>query len=412
MTHRSGFGTVLVVALSLLRVPSVFAQAPADDQQPAAEPSSRAEAIEQAEQAKFEKLTPAAPGKAEAYVTRISDAFLAGNLHWHAFWQNAYSGGGFTLGAGYLRHVSSYNLMDVRGSITFSGYKRIEAQFMAPQLFTRHATLSVLGGWREATQVNFFGVGNGTTQENLTNYGFTQPYLNANLTVFPTRQLFLVGGGVEVSQWRQGAGSGSSPSVEQKYTSQTLPGLGAQPVYLHTQGTIGLDSRTSPGYTRRGGYYGVTVHDYTDKDNLWGFNEVDYTAIQHIPILREAWVLAFRAQAQTTYDKSGQTIPFFMMPSFSGGSDLRAYASWRLRDLNSLLLQGEWRATVNRFLEMALFYDAAKVAAKRGELDLHDMTTDYGIGFRFHGAISTPLRIELAFGHEGYVLNFSASQVF
>lgn len=412
MNRASRLIAVVLMALGLVRVPSASAQAPAVDGQQPPEASSRAESIEQQEQAKSEQLTPAAPGKAEAYVTRISDAFLAGNLHWHAFWQNAYSGGGFTLGAGYRQHVSSYNVMDVRGSITFSGYKRVEAEFLAPELFKRHGTLSVLGGWREATQVNFFGLGQTTRQDNLTNYGFTQPYLSAITTIFPTRNLFLVGGGVEISQWRQGAGSGSSPSVEQKYTPQTLPGLGAQPVYLHTQGTIGIDSRTSPGYTRRGGFYGVTVHDYTDKDNLWGFNQVDYTAIQHIPILREAWVLAFRAYAQTTYDKSGQTIPFFMMPSFSGGSDLRAFASWRLRDLNSLLLQGEWRAEVNRFLEMALFYDAGKVAPKRNDLDLHDMKSDYGIGFRFHGALSTPLRIELAFGNEGYVLNFSASQVF
>jgi len=101
-----------------------------------------------------------------------------------------------------------------------------------------------------------------------------------------------------------------------------------------------------------------------------------------------------------------------MMPSFSGGSDLRAYASWRLRDLNSLLLQGEWRANINRFLEMALFYDAGTVAARRGDLSLHGMKTDYGIGFRFHGPLTTPLRIELAKGSEGFVLNFSASQVF
>jgi hypothetical protein len=215
-----------------------------------------------------------------------------------------------------------------------------------------------------------------------------------------------------VSQWNQGSGSGSSPSIEQKYTSATLPGLGASPVYLHTQATVGLDSRPARGYTRRGGYYAVTVHDYTDRDGAFGFNEVDYTAIQHIPILREAWVLAFRAFAQTTYDKGGQQVPFFMMPSFSGGSDLRAYSSWRLRDLNSLLLQGEWRANANRFLEMALFYDVGKVAAARSDLDLHGMKSDFGFGLRFHGALATPLRIELAKGNEGFVLNISASQVF
>src|SRR3954466_453696 len=110
---------------------------------------SRATLIQQAEQARFEALTPAAPDKAEAYVARLSDAFLSGNMHLHAFWTNAYSGGGFTLGAGYLTHVSPYNMVDVRGSITPSGYKRIETQFLAPSVFGRRGTFSMLGGWRE-----------------------------------------------------------------------------------------------------------------------------------------------------------------------------------------------------------------------------------------------------------------------
>ena len=143
-----------------------------------------------------------------------------------------------------------------------------------------------------------------------------------------------------------------------------------------------------------------------------GFNQVDYEGIQHIPVLREAWVVSLHAMAQTTYDKSGQTIPFFMMPSIGGGSDLRAYASWRLRDLNSLYLQAEWRVMVNRFVDMALFYDAGKVAARRTDLTLGDMKSDYGLGFRWHGPMATPLRIEVTHGHEGFALVFAASEVF
>ena len=51
---------------------------------------SRTALIEEAERVKSENLRPAEPGKAEAYVERLSDAFLSGNLHWHAFWTNAY----------------------------------------------------------------------------------------------------------------------------------------------------------------------------------------------------------------------------------------------------------------------------------------------------------------------------------
>ena len=195
--------------------------------QPAA--STRAGLIEQEQADKAASLTAAQPDKAEAYVTRISDVFLAGQMHWHAFFRSAYSGGGFTMGAGYTQFVSPYNTIDTRGSITFSGYKRLESEFLAPQLFGRRAVLSVIGGWREATQVGFYGIGLSSTLDARTNFSFQQPYGSATLTMRPNRDMFFVRGGFEVTQWRQNPGSGDFPSVETKYTPDTLPGLGAHP---------------------------------------------------------------------------------------------------------------------------------------------------------------------------------------
>ena len=239
--------------------------------------SSRAAVIEQAQAAKAVKLAPAAPGKAEAYVTRLSDTFLSGQLHWHAFWQNAYSGGGFTLGAGYMSYVSSYNLARCPRAASRSPGTSGSRRSSSRRSCLRGAAgcRCSAAGARRRRSISTDSVRT-RSMENLANYGFTQPYLGANLEVFPTKKLFTLAGGVEVSQWNQGAGSGSSPSIEQKYTPETLPGLGASPVYLHTQATVGLDSRPARGYTRRGGFYGVTVHDYTDKDGAFGFNQVDY----------------------------------------------------------------------------------------------------------------------------------------
>src|SRR5690242_1954296 len=129
--------------------------ASAQEQQPDPQTSSRVAAIEQQQADKAAALAPAKPGKVEEYVARWSDAFLGGQMHWHPFFHNAYSGGGFTLGAGYAQFVSPYNTVDMRGSITFSGYKRIETEFIAPRLFGRRGILSAIGGWREATQVGF-----------------------------------------------------------------------------------------------------------------------------------------------------------------------------------------------------------------------------------------------------------------
>ena len=293
-------------------------------------------------------------------------------------------------------------------AITFSGYKRIEAEFLAPRLFNRRGVLSVIGGWREATTVGFYGIGTGPTSvDDRANYSFTQPYVSTTLDFWPTRRLFVLRGGLEFSQWSQEGSDSSEPSVEEVYTPETLPGLGASPTYLHVQGTAGFDSRTSPGYTRRGGFYGVTAHQFADTDDDFSFTKMEYEAIHHFPVLRDAWVLSLRARVETTHTGDDEQMPFFMLPALGGGSSMRGFASWRFRDRNSVMLQAEWRVLANRFLDMALFVDAGKVTARASDLnDFHDMKKDYGLGFRLHGPLATPLRIELAKSNEGLALVF------
>jgi outer membrane protein assembly factor BamA len=182
--------------------------------------------------------------------------------------------------------------------------------------------------------------------------------------------------------------------------------------YIHSQGMAAIDTRPAPGYARRGGFYGVTFRDFTDTGGDYGFKQIDYDAIHHIPVLRESWVLSLHAGVSTTGTKSGQQIPFFMLPSAGGGSSLRGYNSWRFRDRNSLLLQAEWRVIVNRFFDSALFYDAGKVTAHTRDLDLSGLKDDYGIGFRFHSPLATPLRIDFAKSGEGLSIVFSSSASF
>ncbi|WP_239490641.1 BamA/TamA family outer membrane protein [Luteitalea sp. TBR-22] len=374
------------------------------------EGETRAGTIEAQQKAKAGDLKPYAPNKAEVWVKKLEEQFLTGNMNWHPWFTSAYPGGGFTVGAGYLSHVGSYETIDVRGSYTFSNYKRIESEFVAPRLFGRRGRLSVLGGWREAPQVNFFGVGNDSAQEGLSNYGFRQPYGAALLEVRPTRGVLVTSAGAEISQWDQFAGEGSSPSVDTLYGD--LNGLGAKITYLHTQATVALDSRASAEYARRGGFYGVTIHNYADRDDAYTFNQVDYEAIQHIPILRDAWVLSLRGRVQTTMREGDEQVPFFLLPGLGSGSTLRGYQNLRFRDRHSLLMQAEWRVLVNSFIDAAIFFDAGKVAARKADLDLNDLHSDVGIGFRLHGPFSTPLRIELARGSEGFNLVFGASASF
>src|SRR5712671_320721 len=395
---------IAVVVLVAGTTTSVVAQEP--------EATTREAAIEQAQAEKVKTLHPYVPGKTEALMNRAEDILVNGVPRWHPFFESAYYGGGFTLGAGYAHHVSPYNLLDVRGSYTILGYKRIEAELTAPRLFHRRGALSLVGGWREATQAAFYGLGMGTSKGDRTDFDFQQPYGSATLTLWPTRRLLVLRGGLELSQWWQRPAEGQFRSVETVYTPATLPGLGTKTTYLHSPGTAGFDWRTSPGYSRRGGFYGVTLHDYADKDERFGFREIDYEAIQHVPILREAWVISLRGIARTTYSKTDQQVPFFLLPYVGSGSTLRGFTSHRFTDQNSLTLQAEWRIMANRFMDTAVFYDTGKVAARRADLDLNGLENDYGFGVRFHGPFATPLRIEVARSAEGTRLVVSTSPIF
>ena len=220
-------------------------------------------------------------------------------------------------------------------------------------------------------------------------------------------------GGAELTEWNTKPGEGTDPSVEEVYTPATLPGLGARITYLHSQATVGIDWRqAAPDYARRGGFYGVTFHDYKDNDHEFGFKQVDYEIIQHFPILRETWAISVRGLVETTWLKGDQEIPYFMLPSLGGGSNLRGYSSWRFRDRNSLELQAEWRVMVNRFFDTAVFYDAGHVAAHASDLDVSGMKHDYGFGARIHTPFATVLRIDVARSPEGTTLVFATSPVF
>ena len=102
-----------------------------------------------------------------------------------------------------------------------------------------------------------------------------------------------------------------------------------------------------------------------------------------------------------------------MLPSLGGGSNLRGYSSWRFRDRNSLLLQGEWRIMVNRFMDTAFFYDAGKVtSAHRGS---RSRRAEARLRRSACGSTRRSPRcfaIDLAKSREGLVLVFSTSAAF
>ena len=209
----------------------------------------------------------------------------------------------------------------------------------------------------------------------------------------------------------QGPGTGTYPSIEQIFDPVTAPHLDEDPTFVKLSALAGLVWNDRP-YSRTAGRLTMSYDNYarTDEDGNFGLTRTEI--VQHLPVLRETWVLAFRARTETLVGNEADA-PFYLYPSLGSGSTLRAYPTHRFRDRHSLLLSGEWRWLPNRrALDLALFADAGRVAPTRGGLTEGRLTTNYGIGIRFHTPTINVLRIDLASGNEGWNVVFTASAPF
>ena len=406
-------GSALLIA-TILTLAIDGPMAPRDGQaQEATPPSAAREAEVVARQAEKARTThPYDPGFTEALVRKADEFLVSGHVRWHPFFGTAYPGAGFTLGAGYLWHLGDYDSNDLRAARSLHGSTRVEAEYRLPRLFARRAALTALGGWREGLDQSFFGLGTAQTSiKDRTPFDFRQASASVRLDVSPMRSAWRMGGGVTYAKYEQRVATASD--FARTYTAATLPGYGASVAYLQSHGTAAVDWRPADGYTRRGGFVGVTARRTDDTGGgRYSFRQVDVEAVQHVPVLRDAWVISLRGRVETTYAGRDEQVPFFLLPTLGNGATLRGFSSWRFRDRNSLLLSAEWRILVNAFADAALFYDAGKVTRHRGDLDLNALKSNYGIGFRLHTWSATPLRIDLARSNEGFAVVFGSSAAF
>jgi surface antigen Omp85-like protein len=365
-------------------------------------------AAAQAEKAK--QLHPYEPTELERRIQRIEKMFL-NPPRVYVFIGSVYPGGFLAAGPGYRGRYAESGTFDVHSAWSLRNYKAVDALVKLPAFADGKGGVEVRANWLDAPQVAFYGLGNDTQRDDKTQFLYRATTVGASAHFKPF-SILTVGGGMELLAIDTGAGR-NGVSIERRFTSDTAPGLGASPTFAVTRFFADVDSRTSPGYTRRGGHYRVEWADHNDTSSgPYSFHRLDAEADQFIPLLRENWVIALRALVSTTDAGDAGAVPYFAMPTLGGSSQLRGFPSWRFRDRQRLLLTGEYRWMAGQYVDMALFVDGGKVAPRRADLDLHDLTTAYGIGARFHTPAATVMRIEVARTREGTSLVFGFGPVF
>jgi hypothetical protein len=355
---------------------------------------TRTEEITAKQKEKAAALKPYQLTGFERIMGRLEESFASPPDGWYPAFGSIYPGGGLSLGAGYRHFDKREAVWDVHGLYSIKAYKNLEFGTRGPWHLSDRFGYDAKVGWLDAPQVAFYGLGMGGGPGRA-NFHLSQTYASFAALMRPNSWTRLRGE-VGYDGFDTKGGRGRAPSIETLYDGFTAPGLGSSPSYIRTEGAAAIDWRTSPSYSAKGGFYGVTFANYSDTSDDFGFNRFDAEAIQHVPLLHGNWVISLRGRMQTILGDD-DVVPYFLLPQLGSGSTLRGYPTGFFRDRHSILTSAEFRWIPNRLaLDMAIFYDAGKVTSDRADLDFSNLESSWGIGARFHTPRSMVLRIEAA----------------
>ena len=401
-THPRAGGCSAEAAVTIATFLSLFALLGAPVRAQAPEPSdTRAGLLAQAQAQKSTELHPYVPTKAEHYIDYAENILTTG-LKFHPFFESAYSGGGFTLGAGYLHYVGAVQHRSTCAAA--SRFARLQADRggvpRAAALRPARACCRSSAAGAKRPQVGFYGIGTGHVARTIARTTASSSRTGPRRSTSGRRGAAPAARAASKRpQWKQTPGSGTRPVGRDRSTRRTtLPGLGATVTYLHSQATIGVDSRPS----RR-------------------LRAPRRLLRRHVPRLHAIRTAVTASSRSTT--KPSSTSRSCARPGCcrstrrvrrpctkSGAADSVLHAAVARRRLVAARLtpagasaiatacccrpSGASWSTASSTRRCST--TPARSPRARSDLDLDDLKKDYGLGFRFHGPLATPLRIDFA----------------
>jgi outer membrane protein assembly factor BamA len=324
-------------------------------------------------------------------------------------------GSGIAFGGGWRHDLLDRNARVVfEGGHSFRGYRMARVDVSVPRLLEERLEFGVEAAYRHHPQEDFYGLGFATTRADRVSFRYRAPEVQGRAVLRPADW---ISAGTRFGWIDVSVGSGTDsrfPSIEERFTDATAPGLTAQPDYTYSDFFITLDTRDQPGNARDGVYVGVNWRRHEDLDfDRYSFHRVDVDAQHFLPIFDKKRVFAARFQLMTTTAADGNEVPFYFRPTIGGSTTLRSAADFRFRDRNAAVLNLEYRWEAFSGLDMALFSDFGTVAPRVSDLEFADVRGAYGIGLRFNTYKTVFFRLDVAGGgSEGIRTFFKFSKAF
>jgi outer membrane protein assembly factor BamA len=363
---------------------------------------TRSEIIRQEQAAKVLTLTPPELNTAEKIVKRLEDwGLLTSEAHGvYPVLDSVYPGGGFAAGLGARKPFGDDGAISVIGAYSINSFWRAQTDVSLPSFASNRGRVSLTAGYLDAPDVKYYGLGPDSNKDDKTFFGYT-PFGGGGRLDFDVSRNLSIGAGVNYLDIGTDSGA-TGPTIQGRFSPVDSPGLELdQFKYVNSTARAVFDWRRPLGYAGRGGLYRIQFDDFRQTEHdQYSFRSLEAEVTQLIPLLRANWVIALRGLTTMTDVDRTEAIPYFMLPSLGGGKTLRGFPDFRFRDRHRLAMNAELRWTAARFLDMAVFYDTGKVAARKSDLDFRNLEDSYGIGMRIIGPRGYAFKVEVAHSRE------------
>jgi len=336
---------------------------------------------------------------------------------WYPELSNMITGSGFiSLGPGY-RHYLFHDraFIDASTATSWHLYKMAQMRFEVGNVAHDHLTVGTQVMWQDNTQINYFGIGADTIEDDRSQYRLKSTDIVGYGIYRPSDALSIGAKAGWLNRLELSSPAGTFrptlPDAQQQFPLDPGMQLEEQPEYLHGEASVTADTRDYPGHPTGGGLYRAAFVAYSDRDaGTFRFNQYEAEAMHFIPLAGPNWIFAFHAWTVFTDVSDGHDVPFYFLPSLGGHSTLRAYSSFRFHDHNLALLSGESRWAVFTHVDAAVFAEGGNVARRFADLDLDK--TSVGAGIRLHTQRTTWARVDVAHGAEGWKFMMRTSDAF
>lgn len=328
---------------------------------------------------------------------------------------NMITGAGWiSAGPGYRKLVLNENaIVSASGAVSVRLYRMAQGSIEFPHLAADHVRFGAQTLFRDALQVNFYGLGNDSLAANRSGYRLQTNDVSAYAGVGARALLVTARVGwlqpVSISSMGRDA---VYPDTVALFSQGGVPGLTSHPSFLHGDLSVGVDTRDSVGHATRGGFYQATWSVYADQTTgRNSFQRYEADMSHYVPLGSDNWILAVHGSAALSSTTGGHDVPFYLMPNL-GGRNARGFSDFRFydRNLQAYTVESRWR--VFSHLDAAAFVDAGSVAPTIRQLTLRDLKPSYGVGIRLHNDRVTIARLDIGHSVEGWHIFFRMNEPF